>query len=312
VASNSGEGSHFAGGFIGFAEIARTLTSGGAVSSRPDPGAGGSTSSGALFRADARLVEVHTTVMDDRGRYLDGLAAERFTVRENGRVVSLASFEPATAAINCSLLLDTSESMDAALPAVKSAATKLIQALRPDDPVAVYTLGDSVAEIQSFTTDHAAAARAVQGTEPAGETALYDALIRVNRDLSPRPGKKVMVVFTDGQDNASTLTAAAAILRARTAGIPIYTVAQGHALNHAGLLGELAGMSRATGGLSFTIASPEEAGVVFQRIVEDLLHGYLLAFSPAAVEDRAWRPIEVQVRTAPGHTVRAREGYYPQ
>jgi VWFA-related protein len=201
--------------------------------------------------------------------------------------------------------------MIAALPAVKSAAAKLIGALRPDDPVAVYTLGDSVTEIQSFTTNHAAAGFAVQRTEPAGETALYDALIRVNRDLAPRTGKKVIVVFTDGQDNASTLTSATAILRARTAGIPIYTVAQGHALNHPDLLNELAGMARATGGLSFTIASADEAVAVFQKIVQDLLHGYLLAFSPPSVEDHAWRTIAVQVRAAPGNTVRAREGYYP-
>ena len=312
AASNSGEGSHFEGGFAGFAEIARTLVSGGVVASNRATDAAPVPASEALFRADARLVEVHTTVMDERGRYLDGLAADRFTVRDNGRAVSLASFEPANAPISCSLLLDTSESMDAALPALKSAAAKLIGALRPADAVAVYTLGDSVTRIHAFTTDHNAAVHAVQQTEPDGETALYDALIRVNRDLAPRTGKKVIVVFTDGQDNASTLTSATAILRARTAGIPIYTVAQGHALNHPGLLSELAGMSRATGGLSFTIAPAGEAAEVFQRIVQDLLHGYLLAFRPSSVEDRAWRRIVVQVRAAPGHTVRAREGYYPE
>jgi VWFA-related protein len=312
--SNTGDGSHFSGGFAGFAELARVLTAGGAVSIRHDNASAASADvpSEALFRADARLVEVHTTVMDERGRYLDGLAMERFSVRENGLPVSLVSFEPATAPISCSLLLDTSESMDAALPALKSAATKLIGALRTGDPVAIYTLGDSVREVQAFTNDHLAAARAVQRAEPGGETALYDAMTRVNRDLAGRTGKKVIIVFTDGQDNASTLTSAAAILRARTAGIPIYTVAQGHALNHPALLAELAGMSRATGGLSFTIAAPEEAAGVFQRIVQDLLHGYLLAFSPPAVEDRSWRRIEVQVRANPGHTVRAREGYYPR
>jgi VWFA-related protein len=166
--------------------------------------------------------------------------------------------------------------------------------------------------MQPFTTDHAAAARAVGRTEPGGETALYDALIRVNRDLATRTGKKVIVVFTDGEDNASTLTAATAILRARTAGIPIYTIAQGHALNHSTLLRDLTGISRATGGLSFTIAGPEEIGSVFRSILQDLLHGYLLAFRPPPVEDRAWRRIEVQVRAAPGHNVRAREGYYPE
>ena len=314
VAVNSGEGSHFAGGFAGFEEIARRLTSGGTSAAPPDPAATSfaaspSSAPTTLFRADARLVEVHATVTDVRGRYLDGLAADRFTIRENGRAVSVASFETANAPISCALLLDTSESMDAAMPALKSAASKLIGGLRPDDVVAVYTLADTVVERQSFTTDHTAAIRAVRRAEPGGETALYDALIRVNRDLSIRTGKKVIVVFTDGEDNASTLTSAHAILRARTAGIPIYTIAQGHALNHAELLRELSGMARATGGLSFTIASPEEIGGVFQSILQDLLHGYLLAFRPPPVEDRAWRKIEIQVRSA---AVRAREGYYPE
>ena len=312
AAVNSGEGSHFAGGFVGFEEIARRLTSGGAPAALFHPAdstlAASAPAAPTLFRADARLVEVHATVTDARGRYLDGLAADRFSVRENGNSVSVASFEPANAPISCALLLDTSESMDAAMPPLKSAASKLIGGLRPDDVVAVYTLGDTVAERQSFTTDRAAAIRAVRRSEPGGETALYDALIRVNRDLSVRTGKKVVVVFTDGEDNASTLTAANAILRARTAGIPIYTIAQGHALNHAELLRELAGMSHATGGLSFTIASPEEIVGVFQSILQDLLHGYLLAFRPPAVEDRGWRRIEIQVRSA---AVRAREGYYP-
>jgi VWFA-related protein len=276
------------------------------------PAANGESSPGTLFRADARLVEVHTTVTGEGGKYLDGLTADSFAIRENGHAVSIASFEPAIAPISCALVLDTSESMDTALPALKSAAAKLIASLRVDDAVAVYTLGGQFAEVQPFTVDHAAAARAVRRAEPGGETALYDALIRVNRDLSTRTGKKVIVVFTDGEDNASTLTAGAAILRARTAGIPIYTIAQGHALNHSTLLRDLAGISRATGGLAFTIAGPEEIGGVFRSILQDLLHGYLLAFRPPSVDDRAWRRIEVQVRAAPGHSVRAREGYYPE
>jgi hypothetical protein len=78
------------------------------------------------------------------------------------------------------------------------------------------------------------------------------------------------------------------------------------------LLKELSGMAHATGGLAFTIAAPEHISGVFQSILQDLLHGYLLAFSPPSVEDHSWRSIEVVVRGLPAHTVRAREGYHPQ
>jgi len=118
----------------------------------------------------------------------------------------------------------------------------------------------------------------------------------------------VIVVFTDGEDNNSTLSAATAILRAKTVGIPIYTIAQGHALGHPSLLKELGGMSQATGGLAFRIGSAAEIGRVFDSVLQDLLHGYLLAFQPPAGDGHAWRKIEVQ---APGN-VRAREGYFPE
>ena len=149
--------------------------------------------------------------------------------------------------------------------------------------------------------------------DPPGVVSGHDrfGLVRVNRDLAGRVGRKVVVVFTDGEDNASTLTAATAVLRAKTAGVPIYTVAQGHAVHDAALLKDLSATSQATGGLAFSIQSSAEIGDVFAKILQDLLHGYLLAFAPPPAEDHAWRPIEVRLRTTRPLKVRSREGYYP-
>ena len=96
--------------------------------------------------------------------------------------------------------------------------------------MAVYAFNAAVTELQPFTTDKRAAERAVLRAHALGGTALYDALVRVNRDLAARTGKKAIVVFTDGDDNLSTLTAEIAIARAKAAGAPIYTIAQGEAL----------------------------------------------------------------------------------
>jgi VWFA-related protein len=145
-----------------------------------------------------------------------------------------------------------------------------------------------------------------------GSTALYDALLRVNRALAAHSGKKVILVFTDGDDNASMLTADAAILRAKSRGIPIYTIAEGDALEQAGLLGQLANMSHATGGTSFLIRRLSDIGAVFQKVSEDLMHGYLLAFQPSPVEERGWRKIEIVLNDGKRRTVRAREGFYPE
>jgi VWFA-related protein len=122
----------------------------------------------------------------------------------------------------------------------------------------------------------------------------------------------VIVVFTDGADNCSVLTTDAAILRAKSAGLPIYTIAQGSALQHPELLRQLAGVSKTTGGVAFAIHGPSEIRAVFEAVSQDLMHGYMITFQPPSAEGHTWHPIEVMLSGAKTHKVRAREGYYPE
>jgi len=324
--SNQAPGSHFSGGFAGFAEIAAKLATASPViedagpivvgdaapvlptQTELEPGAAAE----AVFRSQGRLVEVYATVTDSRGRYVDDLVQDQFTIFEQGKAQPMVGFESRSAEVSVALLLDTTASMEAALPSVKNAAMKLISDLRPADSVAVYSFNDRVTALQAFTTDKLAAKRAILRTEPMGETALYDALVRVNRDLSGRTGKKVIIVFTDGDDNSSTLTAQAAIQRAKGAGIPVYTIAQGEALSHPELLKQLADVSRATGGSAFAIHNAAEVRAVFERISQDLQHGYFFLFQPAPAEGQEWRSIDVKIRASGAFKIRAREGYYPE
>ena len=91
----------------------------------------------------------------------------------------------------------------------------------------------------------------------------------------------MIVVFTDGDDNRSTITAQAAIQRAKAAGVPVYTVAQGAALTNPEFLKQLSGVSQATGGVAYAIHNPGEIRGVFESISQDLLHTYFFAFQPA-------------------------------
>ena len=323
--SSDSPGSYFSGGFTNFEEAARTLASGGrmrepaAVSRVPAESSTGSAEpietaiphTDVVFRTNGRLVEVYATITGQRGRYADDLSRDRFQILDQGVAQNIVAFESQFSEVSCVLLLDTTGSMQAALPALKDAALKLIGDLRPADSVAVYSFNDSVTELQPFTTDKKAAKRAVLRTHAFGNTALYDALTRVNRDLYGRGGKKVIVVFTDGDDNASTLTTATAIQRAKSAGVPIYTIAQGQALTRPAFLKQLDGISKATGGVSFAIRDPKEIRGVFERVSQDLTHGYLFAFQPPPAHDRAWHSIEVVVKSK-NRKVRAREGYYPE
>jgi len=230
---------------------------------------------------------------------------------ESGKPQPAVAFEARSSSLSVALLFDTTGSMLNALPALKNAALRLLGELRPIDWVKVYSFSDAVTELLAFTRDKTAAKRAVLRTRAVGTTALYDALVRVNSDLASRSGKKVIVVFTDGVDNTSVLSTRAAIQRATRAGIPIYTIAQGEALQTPTLLKQLAAVSRVTGGVAFAIHDPAEIGLVFESVSQELTHGYLLAFHPPPVRDHAWRPIEVLLRGPKSRRVRAREGYFP-
>jgi Ca-activated chloride channel family protein len=323
-------GSYLSGGFVNFEQVARGLANGGKIvnqpvaASRPETALAGSepatvgsnpepaNPADLIFRTNTSLVEVYTTVTDQRGRFVDDLAATQFSILEQGTPRATQAFETRASPVSVALLLDTTGSMTAALPALKNAALKLMEELRADDSVAVYSFNKSVSELQPFTTDKEAAKRAVLRTQPFGETALYDALARVSRDLSGRTGKKVIVLFTDGDDNSSTLTTDIAILRAKAVGVPVFTIAQGEALSHPEYVKQLAEVSKSTGGVSFVIREPNEIGAVFEKVSEDLMHGYMLTFQAPATQDRSWRTIEVVLPGLKGHKVRAREGYFPQ
>jgi VWFA-related protein len=325
VRSHQPPGSRFQGGFAGFGELARSLAPGGAVAATPgqesaasapraatDAGRARSAVGKGMFRADSRLVEVPVTITDARGRYIDNLRQPQFTVMEQGQARPVAAFELHSSNLSCALLLDTTGSMQAALPALKNAALKLIGELRENDSVAVYNFQETVSLRQPFTTDKRSAKRAVLRAYPDGRTALNDALVTVARDIAGRGGKKAIVVFTDGADNMSTLTAEVATRRAKMVGAPVYAIAQGEALLHPALLRELRSVSVATGGLPFVIRRPDEIRSVFESVAGDLKHGYLLAFRPPDVKPGEWRKIEVRLTDAKAHKVRAREGYYSE
>jgi Ca-activated chloride channel homolog len=219
------------------------------------------------------------------------------------------AFESRFTQVSVALLLDTTGSMQLALPALKNASLKLIDDLRPGDSIAVYGFSDSVNELQPFTTDKDAAKRAVLHTQPFGSTALYDAMTRVSRDLSGRDGKKVIVLFTDGDDNFSSLTKETAIAAAEGSGVPVFTIAEGEALRRPEFLAQLGAISKATGGEAFTIRNTGEIRRVFEKISEDLMHGYLLSFQPASGETHDQRNIHLVLPGSKGFKVRAREGY---
>ena len=194
-----------------------------------------------------RLVEVYATVRDHNGRYLDGLPQDRFQVKDNGQVQPVLAFESNAAQLSCAILLDTTGSMAAVLPIVKSSVLRMIDELAPDDNIAVYNFSVGLKRLQDFTTDKAAAKQAVLRGHASGQTALFDAIAELAREIEPRSGKKAIVVFTDGADNASLLNARFAVQRAKKSGIPVYAIAEGDALKSGQLVAEIKDIAETTG-----------------------------------------------------------------
>jgi Ca-activated chloride channel homolog len=264
-----------------------------------------------VIKVQVRLVEVYASVYDHKGQYVEGLGRESFQVFEDGKQQQITGFEADSASLSCAILLDTTGSMGEALPRVKNSVMKLIDVLGAGDAVAIYTFDQRLVVRQEFTTDKVAAKRAVLRTRAEGQTALFDALSETSQEISTRPGKKALVVFTDGDDNSSMLNANAAVTRAKKAGIPIYAIAEGEATHSANLKKLLGELSTRTGGTSYEVKKLNDVDLVFQKIALDLRHLYMLTYQPVKTEESKWRKIEVSLQGGKEYRVRAKEGYFP-
>ena len=169
----------------------------------------------ATFKSETRLVEMYATIRDRDGRYVDNLTVNRFQLKDNGEPQKIIGFESNASELSCAILIDTTGSMVAALPVVKNSIIRMIDELRPEDSVAAYSFSTGVNRLQDFTTDRAAVKQAILRMRAAGSTALFDAISETAREIASRSGKKALIVFTDGDDNASLLNARSAIQRAR-------------------------------------------------------------------------------------------------
>ncbi|MBV9157884.1 MAG: VWA domain-containing protein [Acidobacteriaceae bacterium] len=266
---------------------------------------------GVTFKDSVKLIEVYATVFDHGGRAVEGLTRDQFEVRDDGEAQPIRIFEPTNEALACALLLDTTGSMADSMPELKTAARDFIQALRPSDSVGVYAFSQRLEELQEMTMDRAASRRALTRLRAGGRTALFDAVSQLSLELEKRPGKKVMVVLTDGGDNASVLTRESAAARAQKAGVPVFAIAEGDALRDGAASGLLRELAESTGGHMYKANRASDIAGIFQAIAHDLQNGYLLAFqSPAEHQVRPWHELRILVKnTEKPVQVRARSGY---
>lgn len=280
------------------------------------------------LHANVNLVVLHATVVDKKGHMIDDLGRSDFRVYENGVPQKLAVFTHSDIPVTMGIVIDDSGSMRSKRPAVNAAALDFVKTSNPDDQVFVVNFNDVyyLDTPGNFASNMEQLKAALDKIDSRGGTALYDAVYASldhlklgNRD------KKVLLVITDGEDNASRYTFDQLVRYAQQSNAEIYTIGllggdesggglfkihSGGDRHAAKILKELA---EATGGKAYFPKSLDQVNETCERIAHVIRDQYTLAYYPTnTAKDGTFRTVRVEafmpnsnkrliVRTKPGY-----------
>jgi Ca-activated chloride channel homolog len=159
---------------------------------------------GDIIRVNTTLVTLPVSVMDRDGRYIPNLQKEDFRIWEDSVEQDVAFFASVDKPFSVVLMLDTSPSTQFRLEEIQDAAISFVNQLRPDDKVMVVSFNEDIKVLSELTTDRSKLQRAIYKARTDSGTSLYDAVdLVINKHLSKIPGRKAIVLFTDGVDTTS-------------------------------------------------------------------------------------------------------------
>lgn len=266
-------------------------------------------SAGYTEAVEVEVVQVTATVTDEEGRFVKGLARDQFRVKEDGVPQRLTAFAGENIPLEIVVAIDVSHSMTDAMPTLKAAVRTFLTALRPADQVTLLAFNDNIFTLARRATEPATRLRAVDRLAPWGGTALFDAMLTALNTVGKQPGRRALVVFSDGEDQNSVATLKRVETRLETSDATIYTIGLGRSVRDKALAQVLARMSQMSGGRSFLLDDIDELEKVFGDIVEELSNQYLLSYASSNdAHDGTWRKILVEL-PAQKHHVRHRQGY---
>jgi Ca-activated chloride channel family protein len=266
-------------------------------------------SAGYTESVEVEVVQVTATVTDGSGRFVKGLTRDQFRVKEDGVLQRITAFAGENIPLEIVVAVDVSQSMTESMPTLKAAVGTFLRALRPDDQVTLVAFNDNIFTLARRSTDPAARVRAVERLAPWGGTALFDAMLTALNTVGKQPGRRSVVVFSDGEDQNSVATLKRVEARLETSDATIYTIGLGRSVRDRALAGVMARMSDVSGGRAFLIDDIRELDKVFSDIVEELSNQYLLSYgSSNDARDGSWRRIAVELKDGKHH-VRHRQGY---
>jgi Ca-activated chloride channel family protein len=287
----------------------------------PPPAQSGSGSQiGGRIALNVNLVVLHTSVVDDRGKFVEGLTQDDFRVYEDKVEQKLSIFKREDIPVSMGLVIDNSGSMRDKRPRVNEAALTLVQNSNPQDEAFVVNFNDDyyLDLDKDFSSSIPELKEALERIDARGSTALYDAIIGSLDHLKKgSKEKKVLLIVTDGEDNTSRNSLEKTVREIQKTDTVIYTI---------GLLEQeskksaktarkaLTAIAQASGGVAYFPENVGDVHAICEQVAHDIRHQYTLAYYPSnAARDGSFRSVHVDVIPPRGHgklTARARNGYY--
>jgi VWFA-related protein len=265
---------------------------------------------GQVFRTTSQTVAVYATVTDGTGRLVPDLEQKHFEIYDNGKPQPLTIFKSDVQPITVVTMLDTSGSMTLNLELLKIAAERFVLRLLPDDRARIGSFSDKILLSPQFISDRDELVRILRTDIQYGNpTHLWDAIDRSVDALTPETGRRVVLVFTDGDDTGSKSDFRDVLTRAVNEDFMVYAI---------GLQSEILGkvtrpdrrlreLAEQTGGGYFELKHTADLNSTFTRVADELHRQYVIGFDPQKL-DGVLHKLEVRVKI-PGMNVRARKSY---
>ena len=269
------------------------------------------------IKVSTQTVPIYATVIDSERRLVTDLQQEDFEVLDNGKSQVLTNFVNGTTPFTGVVMLDTSGSMTMNLDFLKQAAEEFIIRLLPADKAKVGAFNDKIQILPKdgpFTSNRDELIRILKdGLDFGYPTRLWDAINESIASLERLEGRRVVLVFTDGDDTGSRVDEKEVLLRARERDVMIYAIGMqsdffnGQTRVRTRPARGLRRVADETGGGYFELTKKDDLGPTFTRVALELHSQYVLGFSPATLDGKVHK-LDVKVKRA-GMTVRGRRSY---
>src|SRR5688572_12752973 len=271
-----------------------------------------------VVRISSNLVPIPVSVIDKRGNAVVNLKLEDFELHVDGELRPLSDLTRSEASVRLAMLFDNSGSLDAAREFEKQAAVRFFRkVLRPKDEAAIYSIETDSYLVQPLTRDILRLEHTIaMFGKPEGGTSLFDAIIGAAYYLKPYPGRRVLVIVSDGIETTSRHSEFDSLLQhVLSDDCQIYVVQTGlyEGANVRALAAErrMEQLTGQTGGAVYLPKTTHELDLAFDQIAADLAQQYVLSYYPS-IEHRDGRlhRLELRVKTRNDVRVRSRKGYY--